>query len=87
MLRHRRARSGVHVHDPESRLDLHERRLGTVIGARVNVALDAGAGEGGRERPDVYVHSAAVAGARLRERGRVHRKHGDPADGHPPDRS
>ncbi len=82
VLRDRRARPGFDVQHPKARLDLHHRRLGAVLGARVDVALDAGAGQRGRERAHVHVHAAAVAGTRLGERRRVHREHGDPADGH-----
>ena len=72
-----RARAGFDVDDPETGLDLHDWGLRPVLGARVDVALDAGAGERGAERPHVDVHAAAVAGPRLRERRRVHREHSD----------
>ena len=82
-LRHRRARPGVDVHDAEAGLDL-ARPSGCVrvLGARVDVALDAGPRQRGRERAHVDVHPAAVARARLRERRGVHAEHGDAAIGH-----
>ena len=58
------------------------RRLARVIAAGEDVALDPGAGQRGGERPDVHVHPAAVAGARLGERGRVHAEDGEAAQRH-----
>ncbi len=82
VLRYGCARAGLDVQHAKAGLDLHDRGLGAVLGAGVDVALDAGPGQRARERPHVHVHAAAVAGTGLCERRRVHREHGDPADGH-----
>ncbi|GIU90867.1 MAG: hypothetical protein KatS3mg010_1966 [Acidimicrobiia bacterium] len=83
----RRARPGLDVHHAEPALHLHDARLRGVLGARVDVAVDAGARECAGQRPHVHVHPAAVARAGLRQRGRVHAEHGDPAYRHRTDRT
>ena len=51
VLRHRSARPRIDVQHLEARLDQHGRRLRTVLGPRVDVALDAGARERARRVP------------------------------------
>ena len=60
--------AGVDVVDPEAGLDGHDRRQAVGPGAGVDVALDAGPGQGPAQLTDVDVHPPAVAGAGLSER-------------------
>ena len=80
-----RSRSGTGAHGPAGTcstrkpgFDLDERRLLGVLGAREHVDRDAGPRQCRRQRADVDVHAAAVAGARLCERRGVHAQHGHP---------
>ena len=71
--------TGLDVQHTEAGLDLHDVGLLGMLRARVDVALDTGPCERGRERVDVDVHPATVAGTRLGQRRRVHAEDGDAA--------
>ena len=73
------ARPGIDVQHTEAGFDLDDVGLLGVLGTRVDVAVDTGARERGRERVHVDVHPATVARARLGQRRRVHAEDGDAA--------
>ena len=79
VLRDGLARACVDVEDAEAGFDLDDVGLLGVLGSRVDVAIDTGACERGRERLDVDVHPATVARTRLGQRRRVHAEDGDAA--------
>jgi hypothetical protein len=64
----RPARPGLEMHDAHAGLEGHHRLGPGVIGPGDQVALHAGTDERGRQRPDVDVHPATVADARLGQR-------------------
>ena len=71
--------AGLDVQHTEAGLDLDDVGLLGMLRTRVDVALDTGPCERGRERVDVDVHPATVAGTRLGQRRRVHAEDGDAA--------
>ena len=79
--RQRGPRAGVDVVDPEAGLDRDHARQALPPGPGVDVAVDAGPGQGAAQLADVDVHAATVAGAGLGQRRRVEGEDGDAHDG------
>jgi hypothetical protein len=79
LLGHRRLGPGGHVVDPEPRLHLLHQGQALAPRAGVDVAVDAGCGQGRRQLPDVDVHPPAVSGAGLGQGRRMEGDHGQAA--------
>ena len=73
---------GRHIEHPEVGLDRDHPGLPRVLGPGVDVAGDAGPGQGRGQRPDVDVHPPAVTDARLGHRGGVEGEDGHAPYGH-----
>ena len=80
--RDRAVRPDVEVHDAKSVVDGRDRRGVGVFATREDVAFDTRVRESRRQRADIDVHAAAVAGTRLREGRRVNAEDGNPANRH-----
>ena len=65
---------GGDVMDAESGLDADDRFEARTVGARVDVALDAGTRERGGQLAYVHIHPTSIARSGLGEGGSVERK-------------
>jgi hypothetical protein len=67
---------GLYVVGAEPGFDPQRPRLVPAFTACVDLAAGSRAGKSACELPDVNVHSSGIGGTRLRQRGGVHREHG-----------
>ena len=77
LLGHRAEWPGGNVMDPKAGLDVDGGRAVFAVGPGEDLAGHPGASQGGAQLPDVHVHSAAIAGARLGQGRGVHREDRD----------